>query len=118
MASIMNPSVHQPDQGFPDAPDGWSREGAQDVARDEGLALQADHWRVIAALQEYYRRHEDSVSINARDLHDALDELFHAEGGIRYVYTLLPGGPVAQGCRLAGLKPPAGAVNDSFGSVV
>ena len=31
--------------------------------------------------------------------------------------TLFPGGPVAQGCRLAGLKAPAGAVDRGFGSV-
>jgi tRNA 2-thiouridine synthesizing protein E len=36
---------------------------------------------------------------------------------MKYLYTLLPGGPIAQGCRLAGLKPPAGAVDQGFGSV-
>ena len=52
-----------------------------------------------------------------RELHDALDEHFHAKGGMKFLYTVLPGGPVAQGCRLAGLTPPAGSVDPSFGSV-
>jgi tRNA 2-thiouridine synthesizing protein E len=30
---------------------------------------------------------------------------------------LFPGGPLAQGCRLAGLEPPAGAFDPSYGSV-
>jgi hypothetical protein len=47
----------------------------------------------------------------------ALDERFHHKGGMRYLYQLLPGGPVAQECRLAGLKAPAGAVDKGFGSV-
>ncbi|MGB5339763.1 MAG: sulfite reductase, partial [Gammaproteobacteria bacterium] len=36
---------------------------------------------------------------------------------LKYLYTLLPGGPVAQGCRLAGLEPPAGSQDAGFGSV-
>ena len=51
-----------------------------------------------------------------RQLHDALDERFHAKGGLKYLYEVFPGGPIAQGCRFAGLKPPAGAADKSFGS--
>lgn len=52
-----------------------------------------------------------------RELHDALDEKFHWKGGIGYLYRLFPGGPIAQGCRIAGLRAPAGAVDRGFGSV-
>ena len=52
-----------------------------------------------------------------RVLHDALDEKFHVKGGMKVLYEMFPGGPVAQGCRLAGLEAPAGAVDKSFGSV-
>ena len=65
-------------------------------------------------LQGYFAAHERP---NVRELHDALDESFHARGGLRYLYTLFPGGPVAQGCRFAGLKAPSGAADKSFGSV-
>ena len=51
------------------------------------------------------------------DLHDALDECFHQKGGLKYLYTLFPGGPIAQSCRLAGLKAPFIATDRSFGSV-
>jgi tRNA 2-thiouridine synthesizing protein E len=36
---------------------------------------------------------------------------------MKYLYTLFPGGPIVQGCRLAGLKAPAGATDRGFGSV-
>lgn len=105
------------DSAFPHAPAGWTQKGARQVAQDEGLTPGEDHWAAVRALQEYYARHED-ISINTRELHDALDEKFHAKGGMRYLYQLFPAGPVAQGCRVAGLKAPAGAVDRGFGSVV
>lgn len=101
---------------FPHAPDGWTREGALKAARVEGLDLNEDHWEAVRALQEYFARHQDGT-LNLRELHDALGERFHAKGGRKYLYELLPGGPVAQGCRIAGLKAPAGATDKGFGSV-
>lgn len=105
------------DPRFPHAPAGWTREIALRVARAEGLDLGDSHWKAVRALQEYYVRHQDA-SINLRELHDALDEHFHTKGGRKFLYELFPGGPVAQGCRIAGLKAPAGATDKGFGSVV
>ena len=105
-----------PDPAFPHAPEGWTKAHALEVAREENLKLEDAHWTALRALQEYFARH-DPTTINLRELHDALDEKFHREGGIRQLYLLFPGGPVAQGCRLAGLKAPAGATDRGFGSV-
>jgi tRNA 2-thiouridine synthesizing protein E len=102
---------------FPHAPSDWTRAEAESAASAEGLTLSEAHWRVVRALQEYYARHEEPT-VNVRELHDALDEDFHAEGGIRYLYTLFPKGPLAQGCLLAGLQAPAGARDQGFGSAV
>jgi TusE/DsrC/DsvC family sulfur relay protein len=101
---------------FPHAPEGWSQEDATSMASDEGLSVTADHWEVVRALQEFYTRH-DEPSINSRELHDALEERFHSRGGMKYLFELFPGGPVTQGCRLAGLEPPGGA-DKGFGSVI
>jgi tRNA 2-thiouridine synthesizing protein E len=105
------------DQRFPHAPVDWTPDVARDAAREDGLTLANDHWEVVRALHEYYSRHQE-IEINVRELHDALDEKFHAKGGIKYLYQILPRGPVAQGCRLAGLQAPAGAADRGFGSVV
>jgi TusE/DsrC/DsvC family sulfur relay protein len=104
------------DPHFPHAPPDWRRETAVDIARQEQLTLGDDHWAVVRGLQEFFARHEYGV-VNLRELYDALEEKFHHKGGMKYLYTLFPGGPIAQGCRLAGLKPPAGATDLSFGSV-
>jgi len=117
MNDIMHPGTRVENPAFPHAPDGWTRDTTLTVARAEKLELAEDHWRVVQALQEYFARQE-SDEINVRELHDALDEAFHLKGGLKYLYTLLPGGPVAQGCRLAGLEIPVGAVDRNFGSVM
>ena len=95
----------------------WTDENAIEVAKEEGLTLTEDHYSVIHALQEFYSRH-DINQINMRELHDALEEKFHYKGGMKYLYDLFPGGPVAQGCRIAGLHAPAGALDKGFGSAV
>lgn len=121
MAESMNDIMHPKseagkDAEFPHAPEDWTRQTAQQVAQGQGLELTDDHWQLVRALHEYYAKHEEA-GINLRGLHDALDERFHSKGGIKHLYELVPGGPVAQGCKIAGLEPPAGATDASFGSV-
>ena len=102
----------------PFADEKFTEESAKKIAISEGLTLTEDHLDVLNALWEYYSVHEDTSRINMRELHDALDEKFHHKGGIKYLYNLFPGGPIAQGCRFAGLHVPAGALDKGFGSAV
>lgn len=113
----IHPERGAPLLKFPHPPIGWMPEEARLIARQEGLILTEQHWEVIRALQDYFARHENT-SINRVELSDALDERFHPQGGIKFLYQLFPKGPVAQGCRLAGLTPPAGAIDLGFGSVM
>ena len=106
-----------PIPGFPHAPSDWTQSIGIELAAVETLTLTEAHWQVVRALQDFYARQEDPA-INMRELHDALDEEFHREGGLRYLYTLFPEGPVAQGCLLAGLTPPSGAQDKGFGSAM
>ena len=99
---------------FPYAPKGWTIDKAKQVAADEGIKLADDHWDVIRGIQEYFDKTE---FFKPRQLLDALDERFYSKGGLKYLYTLLPKGPVAQGCRISGMEPPAGTIDESFGSV-
>ena len=114
MTEILNPGAINHDPGFPQAPSEWSQASAEEAAQTDGITLTEDHWAAIKALQRYFASHERP---NVRELHDALDEAFHNKGGLKYLYGLFPGGPVAQGCRFAGLQAPSGAQDKSFGSV-
>jgi len=114
MNEILNPGAVQKDPDFPHAPENWTRDTASATAQSEGIALGPEHWEAIGALQGYFAERSKP---NMRELSDALEERFHARGGLKFLYEAFPGGPIAQGCRLAGLQPPAGATDKSFGSV-
>jgi len=100
-------------KNFPYSSDNWSMSDAETVAASEGIELTDDHWELIRGLQEYYGKAEFP---KLREVTDALDERFHAKGGMKYLHMAIAGGPIALGCRLAGLKVPAGSVDPSFGT--
>ena len=99
---------------FKDAPDGWTPAQAEALAGEASLTLTDDHWEVIRVLQGCYK---DELSPRIRLLRDALEARFADKGGMKYLFGILPGGPIAHGCTLAGLKPPHSARDLSFGSV-
>ena len=100
-------------KSFPYAPVDWDITKAEETAKIDGVSLCNDHWDLIRALQEYYGKVEFP---KLRQIKDALEERFHSRGGMKYLYQIIPGGPVAEGCRLAGLEPPGGT-DTGFGSV-
>ncbi len=116
MDDILHPTSKTGSQEFPYAPAGWDTDVARDRASEKDIELTEDHWAAISALQELFARNAES-SRSARKIHDALGEKFHAKGGMKYLYLLFPGGPVNQGCQIAGLNPPAGSLDKGFGSV-
>ena len=92
----------------------WSREIAKRRARDEGLEeLSEAQWRVIYTLRGCYRK--NGRPAGARELIRLLEEDFRDEGGRRYLYELFSGGPISQGCRLAGVPAPPYSSDPSFG---
>ena len=115
MGEAMPEAPPPADPDFPHAPPGWTRSQAEEIARREGLTLGPDHWELIRALQKWHARHEEW---RVRALTDALEEHFHLKGGMRYLRTLFPGGPITQGCRLAGLEPPPNSVDPGFGTAL
>lgn len=94
----------------------WSRPAASAAAAKEGIEMTAAHWKVIEFLQKTYV--DNGPAPHARALASMLDEAFHAEGGAKALYRLFPGGPVAQGSRLAGVPAPHDSKDPSFGTSI
>lgn len=114
MHDILHPGSGERDASFANAPAGWTKAEAESLAQSEGLRLGDDHWEAIRVIQSV---HAEDQSMPLRMVHDALAARFADKGGIRYLYSILPGGPVTQGSRLAGLLPPLGSTDRSFGTV-
>lgn len=93
----------------------WNESQAAETAREMGIALTDDHWKVIKFLRVHYEN--NGQLRHARELTEALDERFEEEGGSRWLYRLFPHGPVNQGARIAGVPAPADSTDKSFGSV-
>ncbi len=105
---------HDPEGHLLDLPP-WSEAEAERLAGEEGLTLTIDHWEVIRFLRDRYRRSGQAHS--GRIVAEELDLAFRDRGGSRFLYSLFPQGPVAQGSRIAGLPLPPYATDRSFGSI-
>lgn len=93
----------------------WSAFRAEELARAEGIALTEDHWAVIRYLRNDYQ--ENGLAEGGNMLLKRMGEAFAGMGGKKRLYRLFPGGPVSQGCRIAGLPVPPYSHDPSFGSV-
>jgi tRNA 2-thiouridine synthesizing protein E len=94
----------------------WDQAVANKLATSEDIQLTDEHMEVLTYLREIYKKH--GRVRHARSLTQALDTQFAAKGGGKYLYQLFPGGPVAQGCKIAGIPAPSDSRNESFGSLM
>ena len=94
----------------------WDDAVAKKLANEEHIELTNDHLEVLGYLRRTYRKHGRIQ--HARSLTQALDTQFASKGGIKYLYTLFPNGPVTQGCKLAGIPAPSDSTNNSFGNTL
>lgn len=93
----------------------WSPRIAAQIAAEEGIAeLTETHWQIIFCLRG--RQRDQGRAANAREVLRELEREYSDLGGRRYLYQLFPGGPVSQGCRIAGVPAPPYSHDDSFGS--
>lgn len=92
----------------------WNRARSANLATSEGFELTDQHWHVISYLREQYLEH--GLPRFARTTARALNKQFAAQGGSKYLHNLFPGGPVTQGSRIASLRAPANATDNSFGT--
>ena len=87
--AIREGDNHPKDLRFPHAPAGWTRAAALKLARQEGLAPGETIGKRCARCKSILpgtRKRPPST----RELHDALDEKFHAKGGRKYLFQLFP----------------------------
>lgn len=80
----------------------WTPEIAEELAKNEGLALTEQHWDIINIMREYYDEFNTSPILKL--LRRELSKKFGAErASIEALQALFPNGVQHQGSRLAGI---------------
>lgn len=113
---ILNEQVfnRDPAEHLDELPD-WNRQIAEQTAAEEGIRLTEEHWEVLHFLRRRFAIHGQVRY--ARELTHELEKEIAGSRGSRYLFCLFPGGPVTQGCRIAGIPAPPFHQDNSFGSV-
>ncbi|MBS1902463.1 MAG: TusE/DsrC/DsvC family sulfur relay protein [Bacteroidetes bacterium] len=76
----------------------WSKEIAEEIAKESGIALTPRHWEVLNYLQTEFKQGHP-LSIRAIGKSGVVD--------IKEFYALFPGGPLKISTKIAGIPKPA-----------
>jgi tRNA 2-thiouridine synthesizing protein E len=89
--------------------DDWSKELAEQFAKDDEIDLTEAHWEVINFLRDYYEKYQIApmIKILVKEIGKVMGK---EKGNTKYLYELYPAGPAKQACRFAGLPKPTGCV--------
>ncbi|OLS61824.1 TusE/DsrC/DsvC family sulfur relay protein [Pseudomonas putida] len=87
----------------------WSEEVAQALAERESIALNADHWEVLALLRQFYQEFELSPATRPLIKYTAL-KLGPEKGNSAHLNRLFNGTPAKLAAKLAGLPKPTNCI--------
>ena len=106
---VAGKTIPTDEDGFMENVEDWSEDVAGIIAEGEGIDMTEAHWEVVNFLREYYDEYKIAPMI--RILTKAMGKKLGPEkGNTKYLYTLYPGGPAKQACKIAGLPKPTGCV--------
>ena len=107
MADILGAEVDE--EGFLVNLGDWTKEIAEQMAKDDDVDLSDEHWDVINFLRDYFEEYQIAPAV--RVLTKAIAKRMGKDkGNSKYLYYLFPYGPGKQGCRFAGLPKPTGCI--------
>jgi tRNA 2-thiouridine synthesizing protein E len=88
-------------------PDQWDESVAEMLARETGLALHEDHWRILHFMRRYHA--EQGVVPDVRHVVDFLVDQGAADDkktAKEQLFRLFPYGYMQQACKIAGMQRP------------
>ena len=98
-------TVETDDSGFLLDPEDWNEELAIEIAAEENIELNEEHWNIIHAIRDLYTL--SGIVPELRTILKSLKQTIGPEKATRkYIYTLFPYGYGQQACRIAGMRLP------------
>lgn len=89
------------DEGYFTDPSQWTPEVAKEIAKEEGVELSDNHFKVLEYLRERYRNGE-ALSIRGINKSGIVD--------VKTFYQMFPGAPLKKSTKIAGIPKPESCV--------
>lgn len=99
--TIAGKTVKVNEEGFMTDINEWDQNVAHEIAKEEGIELTDDHFKVINYLQE---QHKSEVPLTIRKVGKS------GVVDIKGFYGLFPGGPLKKSSKIAGIPKPASCI--------
>lgn len=99
--TIANKNVRVNHEGFMEDFSQWDQNVAHEIAREEGIELTDNHWKVINFIQDQHRN-EVPLTIRKIGKSGVVD--------IKGFYGLFPGGPLKKASKIAGIPKPVSCI--------
>ena len=98
---IAGKTIDVSPEGFLTDINEWDKTVAEEIAQEEGIALDAEHWPVLEYLQT---QHKNEVALTIRKVGKSgvID--------IKGFYALFPGGPLKKASKIAGIPKPVSCI--------
>ena len=101
LKQIANAEVNVNDEGYLTDFSQWNKDVANEIAKEEGIELTDEHWKVIDYLQEQYR---NEVPLSIRKVGKS------GVVSIKDLYRLFPNGPLKVSTKIAGIPKPVSCI--------
>ena len=104
--AASNISARRDEEGYLLRPEDWHRELALELAREEGLDLNEEHWITINFMREYQAGH--GITPDIRHVAKHLSRHLGCDKKVakKRIFELFPYGYVKQACKIAGMMRP------------
>lgn len=103
--------IETDDEGYLQNLGDWDKGLAEVLAKQEGVTLSEEHWKLIEWIRNYFQQFQVAPAIKslAKEV-AAMKGFADKKEGNKYIYELFPEGPAKQLAKIAGLPKPTGCV--------
>ncbi len=101
LKQIANIEINVNDEGYLTDFSQWNKDVAMEIAKEEGVELTDEHWKVIDYIQEQYR---NEVPLSIRKVGKS------GVVSIKDFYRLFPDGPLKKATKIAGVPKPVSCI--------
>ena len=102
----MNIKPERDAEGYLFQPEDWDENIAFELAREEGIELNATYWQTLGFMRNYYQEHNIAPDVRHLISHMKTENLCSKKEAKKLVFDLFPYGYVKQACKIAGMKKP------------